>query len=142
MNSLHFVFHALAATLPSEVPEDPSVPACKGVSQCAETSPSHLLPYIASLIPFPLSHFFLFSLALPHFVEISFPFLKSVVFSAASVPFLILALVISSINFSLYLCYKHPRLSVPSKYNFCSFSKIQFRNSSCSKFLPIYLLKR
>ena len=85
MNSLHFVFHALAATLPSEVPEDLSVPACKGVSQCVETSLSHLLPYIASLIPFPLSHFFLFSLALPHFMEISFPFLKPMVFLQHSI---------------------------------------------------------
>ena len=51
MNSLHFVFHALAATLPSEVPEDCSVPACKGVSQCAEISFLTLQASSRSLCP-------------------------------------------------------------------------------------------
>ena len=68
VNSLYFVFHARAATLPApEVPKDLSVPAWKGVSVCKTfstlTSPSlncrphpisfvHFLPFFSGLTPF------------------------------------------------------------------------------------------
>ena len=45
VNSLHFLFHALAATLPtSEVQKDPSVPSVRGFPSVQKLPLSHLLP--------------------------------------------------------------------------------------------------